>query len=313
MSSVARISMIVSLVTAGLICLGCERAERPPDSNASNVAPPDPIPDSSSAVGRMGWPAQGGPFLAIPDDSMASAMIVAGIDDSTTAGSSGINDTLTIDLFSTAGKVGTAILAPSRPGQNRDQCLAWPSARVRRTLPSRLIPRWSVGLLTGRVTPLPMDSLAGLSKSDSAQLVSEIARLASIAPDDTSLIFRGLPFRVQTTYLIHVSDSETVLVATVIRSINQEASARAEHLLLVAGRTGADRRSPYVLHHSERNSGPEETVETADVLGAMLVGAEHRPTIVLGRSDDSGMAFSLLERDDRGGWTLRWSSAFSDC
>lgn len=165
--------------------------------------------------------------------------------------------------------------------------------------------------MSGHVLAVAMDSLPGLPKADSARLVAEIARLASVVPNDTAPMFRGLPFRVLTAYKLR--DDLTVLIATVIRNINQEANARVEHLLVIAARDNSHGGTPYTLRYFERSSGPEESSETAEILGAVLMGAERRPTIVIGRSDDSGMAFSLLERDDRGEWTLRWSSAFSDC
>jgi hypothetical protein len=256
------------------------------------------------------WRIESGPFIAIPDDSLVTAMIVPGIEDSADA-TGGLTDTVTIDLFSTAGKVGSAVLMPSTASRIGDQCQAWPSVRVRRT--SSRPPRWNMGFAAARVLPFPMDSLARLPRSDSARLVSEIARLSSTVPHDTSLIFRGLPFRVQSAYFIRTPDGEMLVVATVIRNINQEASARAEHLLLIAGHPGSDQRAPFVLRYFERSSGPEESAETAEVLGTVLMGAEQRPTIVIGRSDDAGIAFSLVERDDRGGWALRWTTAFTDC
>ena len=313
MSSVARMRTAILLLTVSGLALACERAAPPRSADSPRTLPADSTPDTLSTEEPAGWWSEAGPFLAIPDDSLASAMIVAGSDDSVNVDSSGIQDTVTIDVFTTAGKAGTALLIPAKFSRRSELCQAWPSARVRRTRTSRSSPRWKVGLLSGRVLPLPMDSLAGLSKSDSAQLASEIARLASTVPNDTSLTFRGLPFRVQTAYRIQVSDTQTVFVATVIRNINQEADARAEHLLLVASRPNNQQKAPSVLQYFERSSGPEETLETNEVLAAVLVGVERAPGIIIGRSDDAGVAFSLLELETDGGWSLRWSSPFNDC
>lgn len=74
----------------------------------------------------------------IAADSAVSAMIIASADDP--AGSSGIKDSLMIDIFSPAGKTGTAILQPSRPSRYSDQCLEWPMVRVRQASGSRLAP-----------------------------------------------------------------------------------------------------------------------------------------------------------------------------
>ena len=313
MSLMARIQMTILLLAVGVTISACERAAPPRRPDSPSATAIDSTPDSQAVTAPAGWPDQAGAFLAIPDDSLRSAMIVSGLDDSVNVDSGGVPDTVTVDVFTTAGKMGTALLIPSRPSRSTEACLAWPSANVRLQRRSRPVMRWNVGLPSGRVLPVPMDSLAGLSKSDSAQLVSEIARLASTVPNDTSLTFRGLPFRVQTAHRIQVNDTQTVFIATVIRNINQEADARAEHLLLVAGRSKTQRGTPYTLHYSERSSGPEETLETTEVLAAVLVGAERTPSIILGRSDDAGVAFSLLERADDGSWSLRWSSPFNDC
>ena len=301
------------VATAGLLLIACENSRPPRAPDTSRASAVDSMMDTSANTGAASWRSEVGPFLVIPDDSLTRAMIVTGAEDSLTVDSLGITDSVTVDVFTPAGRVGAALLVPARPSKSDEDCLAWPSARVSRAGRARLPAYWSVGLLAGRVVPSPMDSLAGWSKSDSARLVSEIARLASTAPNDTSPIFRGLPFRVQTAYRMRVSDSESVLIATVVRNINQEADARAEHLLLVASQSRTQRGSPYSLRYFERSSGPEETLETAEVLAAVLVGPERTPTVVIGRSDDAGMAFSLLERNARGGWILRWSSPFNDC
>jgi hypothetical protein len=305
--------MRATLIVTALLTLGCERSAPPHVVDSPRALATDSASDSSPTGGLAGWRDEAGPFLAIPDDSLTRAMVITGIDDSAKVDSVGIANTVAVDAFTPAGRAGTALLVPSSASSNSNSCLAWPTARIRQASGMRMPAHWNVGFLAGHVLPSPMDSLAGLTKTDSAHLVSEIARLASTVPNDTALMFRGLPFRVETAYRIRVSDTEQVFIATVVRNINQEADARAEHLLLVASRPSAQRGAQYTTRYFERSSGPEETLETTEVLATVLVGPEQTPSIVIGRSDDAGVAFSLLERDARGDWTLRWSSPFNDC
>lgn len=303
------VALAVALL-ATVASISCDRAEPPPSSNKPAASQVDTGTGASSAT-TTGWRVENGPVLIVADDSLANAMIVAGSDDSSTLSTFEVGDTLLVDVFSPAGKMGTAVLRPNSSGRV-DACLEWPTARVRRPAGSALRP-WTMGFVSGRVQGLALDSLAGLTRRDSVGLVAEIAKLASLAPSDTAAMFRGLPFRVHSAYTFHPRAAETSVVATVIRTVNQEANARAEHLLLIADRDRNVTGSPFVLKYAERSAGPEESSETIEILGAVLIGSNQRPTIVIGRTDESGMGFSLLERDDQGEWHLRWSSPFSDC
>jgi hypothetical protein len=299
---------VVVLVTVASI--SCDRAEPPPASNKPAVFQADTGTGSNSPP-TTGWRVENGPVLVIADDSLTNAMIVPGGDDSLAMSAFETGDSLVVDVFSPAGRMGTTVLRPN-PSSRADACLEWPTGRVRRSAGRPLRP-WTMGFVSGRVQGLMLDSLAGMRQRDSVGLVSEIAKLASLAPNDTAVMFRGLPFRVHTAYTFPPRAAETSVVATVIRTVNQEANARAEHLLLIGDRDRNVTGAPFVLKYAERSAGPEESSETIEILGVVLSGTDQRPTIVIGRTDESGMGFSLLERDDQGKWHLRWSSPFSDC
>ena len=106
-----------------------------------------------------------------------------------------------------------------------------------------------------------------------------------------------------------------MLVANVIRRINQEANPREEQLLLVAER-GAPAPRPgegYALAYHERVSGHEEAIETTDILAAVMLGASGPPAIVLIRDYGDGTAYALLARRPSGEWRISWTSAYAGC
>jgi hypothetical protein len=72
-----------------------------------------------------------------------------------------------------------------------------------------------------------------------------------------------------------------------------------------------------VVAHSERVSGPEETLPAVEVLGALRVGAgaAARATLVLAHELERGSRYALLEREAPGTWRVRWTSVLrrGDC
>jgi hypothetical protein len=310
-------SWLATPVILVLALAACERAATPRAGEQPAVADTSaPLPDSVSGTTDTDWRDENGPMLAIAGDSAGMAILVLpALDTPRTAVADldSLND-LQVELFSVRGRVGTGRIQPraSPPNTGDDQCAEWPTARVIMDAQARTA-RWSIALASGSATALAMDSLAGMRQPDSTRLAAEIARLASTTPGDTAPLFRGLPFRVQTAYRVSIAPGVTVVVATVVRTINQEANARTEHLLILAEQEATGTNPRLTLRYSERLSGPEESTETTDILATLLVGPEKRPTIVLGRSDDSGSAFAFLERGEGGRWALHWNSPYTDC
>lgn len=305
-------------LAALLVALGaCERSESPrPVEQPTGGDTATSVPDSTLGTADIDWRDENGPMLVVAGDSAGVAILVLpALDTPRTSGADLDSlDDLQVDLFSVRGRVGSARIRPriAPPNTGDDQCAQWPTARLAMDSRTRAA-RWSIALASGSATALAMDSLAGLRQPDSTRLAAEVARLASTMPGDTAPMFHGLPFRVQTAYRVSVAAGITVVVATVVRTINQEANARAEYLLILAEQETGGTTPRLTLRYSERLSGPEESTETTDILAALLIGSEKRPTIVLGRSDDSGSAFAFLERGVGGKWALQWNSPYTDC
>jgi hypothetical protein len=160
---------------------------------------------------------------------------------------------------------------------------------------------------------MPLDSIEALPRADSARLAAEAARLASSLPSDTAQSFRGIPFFVRTVRRFTIPPATPALVAEVVRRVNQEASPREEQIFIVAERDSTQPPGRYTVAYYERSAGLEETVESTDVLAALLLGANHQPTLVLSRDDGDGVSYALLERTGPRTWRVRWTSAYAGC
>ena len=157
---------------------------------------------------------------------------------------------------------------------------------------------------------MPLDSLEGMPRADSARLAADIARVVSALPDTGDSTFTGRPFLVRAAYRFRIGSGVEGVAADVMRTVNQEANPRAEHLLVVAEReTGGRWTAAYV----ERASGHEETLEVSELLAAVLVGGVEWPTLVLARDYGDGTAYALVEREGTRRWKVRWSSAYAGC
>jgi hypothetical protein len=219
---------------------------------------------------------------------------------------------LSVDLFSRDGRIGTGRLRAQAP-RARDGCVGWPEAAVTITDPIGDGGAWAVGFARGRAVPLPLDSLEGLSGTDSARLTVQVAQLASMMPDDTAAAFHGVPFFVRQVRRFRTPAGAEVLTANITRRINQEANPLEEQLLLVAERDGTRADSRYSLAYHERVSGQEEAIETTDVLAAVSLGRGGAPALILIRDYGDGSAYALLTRTPTGEWHIGWSSAYTGC
>lgn len=198
-------------------------------------------------------------------------------------------------------------VADVQPPSSGDACVPW-------TVSSAPPPRpWSVGFIGGVVAPLAMDSVETSATGDSARLVAAIVRLASALPNDKAGRFTGLPFELRALYRFALPNGRQAVVATLIRQINQEASPLEERTLLVAERNPSGADTSYSTAYEEQSRGPEDTVESTDVIGAVLIGSARRPTIIVNRDFGNATAFGFIERVDEGRWAARWTSARRSC
>ena len=222
-------------------------------------------------------------------------------------------------LFTRAGAAGQAraiVAAAAPPPDAAGDCTVWPMARLGPASGADAVPRWTVGFVGGRAAPIPLDSLEGLAGADSAALAAALSRAAAGLPGDTARRLRGLPFAVRSARRFSPEPGVETIVAVLARTLNQEATPFAEHVLLVAERaTGGAGGAPLAAAYHERAVGSEETLESPEVHAAVRLGAAGggRPTLVLSRDYYEGSAYTLLEREAARRWRVRWTSAYRGC
>ena len=156
-----------------------------------------------------------------------------------------------------------------------------------------------------------LDSIEAMPSADSAALAASLAQTAATLPFAADPTFRGLPFRVRSAYTFRL-DSVDVVIADVVRSVNEEANPRLEHLLLIGERL-ARVGGKYNLGYYNRTAGAEESTQATEVLTAVEIGVARRPAIIVNIEYDDGGKFGLIERTGNGQWRATWKSAYTDC
>jgi hypothetical protein len=303
---------LLPLVLVMLVLVAaCERAREtpPPDTIATDPTLP---PDTAAipSVSTSAWLRAAGPVLAVPGGGPGDAVIVfPELTDTTISDTVRFESTraegLVLDLFDRSGRGTQDTVARMPPHEWTEGCIDWPSAALRGA-PLR----WTMGFAAGRVTAIPLDSIEGMPAQDSASLAATLARIASTMPDSGEVRFRGLPFRVRTAYRFHLADSTAVIVADLVRLVTVEANPREEHTLLIAERDSAAGELRIVYY--DRRAGSEETLEAVELLGAVRLGADAHPALVLVHVGYETTAYALLERLG-GEWRQRWRSVTTGC
>jgi hypothetical protein len=306
---------------SALLVLGaCERKAASNTAETSGPASPSAPAESlirSPVASPSTWDTSAGPLMFVRASSSAEAYAVfPEITDSTAADAVHFDSLLprnaTVELFERGGSVGTARIGGLAGGEWRaDQCIEWPGVKLRPTPAVAPGAGWTVAFLEGRARALALDTIQTMPHADSARLAADIARLVSTAPD-TAHTFRGIPFLVRTAYRFAPVPGVEAVVADVVRTLNQEAAPLEEHTLVIGERPSGS-AGPYKLAYREVSAGPEETIETSDVLAAVTLGGGARSDLVLVREGYESRAYALLERRADGRWHLRWSSAHTGC
>ncbi len=194
--------------------------------------------------------------------SESAAVVLPEVTDSTMEEIQGIAPSLSglvFDLFSRSGNVdsSTVVTLTTTAKRQRD-CDAWPAAKVQSAHT-----RWRVGLLRGNVRVVALDSIESLSSADSAALVASLAQSAATLPGSADPVFRRLPFRVRSAYTFCL-DSVEVVIADVVRSLNEEANPRIEDIFLI-GERPIGSTGKYSAGYFNRIAGPEETIQATEV------------------------------------------------
>jgi hypothetical protein len=297
------------IVVVLVVVSGCrDKAADRSDSGRGSLAPVYP----SSPLENTHWDRDAGPLLIVSTSpgSDSAAVVLPEATDSTIASFQGIAAPivgLTFDLFARGGKLGSSIRASSLPpGNQKSECYSWPLAKLESPAGD-----WRVGLSSGRAFPVRLDSIEGRSSTDSAALAASLAQTAAALPAASDPAFRGLPFRVRSAYTFRV-DSMEVAIGDVVRTVNEEANPRVEHLFIIGERPlGATGK--FNASYFSRTAGAEDTVQATDVLAVVRLGAEKRPAIVVNIEYDDGGKLGLIERASSGDWAATWRSAYTDC
>jgi hypothetical protein len=292
-----------------LVLLSCRESGKDLGDSARGSLPPV-LP--SNPVSTTNWDVDAGPIMlvSIGSGNDSAAVVLPDVTDSTLAsvqGNSAPVTRLVFDLFGKGGKAGRSMpAAPLRLSETKQECYAWPLAGLRGAGSG-----WRVGFASGRVQAIKLDSIEAMSSTDSAALAASLARTAAtlaIASDPT---FRRLPFRVRSAYTFRL-DSVDVVIADVLRSVNEEANPRLEHLLIIGERpVGATGK--YNAAYYSRTAGAEETTQATEVLAAVRIGLSRRPAVVVNIEYDDGRKLGLIERTAPGQWHSVWRSAYTDC
>jgi len=311
-----RLAWCSAIVLAG----ACERkaAPRPPDSvigSTQSVA----VPPTASTPRVSGWNADAGTALLVRGEGGDALVVVPGAPgDSSTDDAAGTVDAVLpgdVALFTRSGAVGHARAELAAPGvpAGGDDCVRWPTARLGPASGADAVPAWTVGFAGGSPVPLALDSLETATPADSAGLAAAVTRLASGLTDDTVRALRGVPFTVRSARRFDLPDGTQAVVGVLTRALNQEASPIGEHILLVAERPAGAAASAWKVAYHEREAGREEDVASTEVLAAVALGAQRRPTLVLARALSDGNRYALLERTAPGAWRVRWTSVVGGC
>jgi hypothetical protein len=303
---VAGLSLTVLLVIGMAACR--DKGRNAADSARASLPAVYPV----NPVGSTNWDVDAGPVMIIsrPGNGDSVGIVLPEATDSTIESLQGISPPisgLTFDLFGRGGRIASSIgLSLLPPIDVKQECDAWPLAKLRSAHSN-----WRIGFASGHVSAIALDSIEVMPSADSAALAASLAQMAATLPIVSDPTFRGLPFRVRSAYTFRL-DSIDLVIADVVRSVNEEANPRVEHLLIV-GEQPAGAKGKYNLGYYSRTAGAEESTQATEMLAAVQIGATKRPAIVINIEYDEGGKLGLIERTDSGEWRATWNSAYTDC
>ena len=243
----------------------------------------DTRPDTATGAASA-WPDAAGAFLAVATNTAGEALLFR-------------RDTTVVPGDTVVSSACDSTAAPAAHAACR--------ARLRRALVPRCLlrltdapPGWSLALDAAHAHPLLIDALEDLSHADSQQVVVRIQRALNTLPDTGGAMeFRGLPVVVRDAWVVQLP-GERLVVARAARLRNLEAAAHEELRLAVLE---GDQ-----LRYVARVAGDEETVESWDLLAALMI--QGHPWLAIARegasfplqlefvAHDTTVAFRLAQR-----------------
>ena len=293
-------------LSAILIAFACRADNRSAADSSASLPPVYP-----SAPANPNWDSAAGPLMIVSAGlSDTVGVVIPEATDSTIESLQTATPPvagLLFDLFGRGGRIASSVtLSPISQMDSSQECYSWPMARVQTKRGN-----WRVGFVSRHVQPIPLDSIEAMPSADSAALAVSLTRTVATLPAASDPVFRGLPFRVRSAYAFRL-DSVTVVVADVVRSVNEEANPRVEHLLIFGERPRSSSGKFDVAYYS-RTAGAEEATQATEILAVVMIGAAKRPAAVVNVEYDDGGKLGLVERVSSGEWRATWRSAYTDC
>lgn len=289
----------------------CKTEARAPSADSS-VAAEKSVSAVSTVPATNGWnESEAGPLLLISvNEAVRQASVVIPVLSDIHSANDELSEIDSLrgnefDLFDRSGHVGVATLESISPSP-AEGCSSWPVGTFRDP-PSQ---SWRIGFGYQAARALVLDSLEAMKSTDSSTVTIELARLSSRATVNGDPAFEGLPFTVREAYRIQIPEA-SVIIGDVVRTINEEANPREEHLLLIAEKESTS--SEYHTAYYSRSAGSEDEVRTSEILTAIRFVRTNRPAIVVSFGYADGERTVLLERFGGSNWKLTWRSAYSGC
>ena len=296
----------ISYLALSFLFLGCgDRGRGDSDSGRSSPSEVD-LP-----VNETNWDTEAGSLMVVSmGEGDTVAIVLPQATDSTLApddDSAAPTASMNVDLFGKGGRVASgAIVSPFPAVPRLGECRSWPSGKLGKSAPG-----WRVGFATGLTVAVSLDSINGMSSTDSSALAASIIQNVATIPAVSDPTFRGLSFRIRSAYTFR-TDSVEGWIADVVRIVNEEANPKIEHLFLV-GERPANSTAKHKLAYYSRNAGSEDAAEVTELLAVVLIGPTRRPAAVVNVEYDEGGNLGLLERTAPGQWRFRWRSAYTGC
>ena len=297
-----------NMVALVCVVVGCRGNDRGIADSTRALPPVYP----AGPAGNTNWNSDAGPVMIVSagGGSDTVAVVLPDATDSTIESLQNIAPPvsgLRFDLFGRGGKVASSVpVSPISQTDTTQECYSWPMASLQSTRGN-----WQVGFVSGHVQPIHVDSIEGLPSPDSAALAVSLAQTAATLRAATDPTFRGLPFRVRSAYRFRL-DTVDVVIADVVRVVNEEANPRVEHLLIFGERPHGVSGKFDVSYYS-RTAGAEESTQVTEILSVVRISATKRPAVVVNIEYDDGGKLGLVERTAPGEWRATWRSAYTDC
>ncbi len=310
----------LACVAVALLASACTKDQPEPKATTDQTAaaPLTKPVDSVAPAATVRWNAADGSAIYVPGEGgVAQVILPPVLDDSVPKPSSAVLPAsaapASVDLFAPTGRIGTVSLgeySPSAQPEVHEGCDAWPVVPLREVA-GVSIQGWRLALQAGVAEAIRADSIGGMSRSDSAQLVIAINRAAALLPLDSAGLLRRVPFGVAHAYRMTLAGDIDAVVAVVERRLNMEASPKVERSILVLER--APKAKVFSAVWRDTQYATEDDLIAVDLLGVVQFYGSSRPTVFLGLDFGDGSRIQMLQRSDGGTWTLRWSSAYTGC